>query len=105
MAPLVWYQDLIATLRRKELFDVEDGAFNSLTNPIMDLRGALEDLYMIRNNPIPLCYRQLTNFSVRSYMCILLADACLEEVVREDEAGKGRLSRGIYWFILSFAFE
>ena len=104
-APLVWYVDFLNLLQRKELYGVDAAVVGALTGPILEIRSTLEDLYQLRNTPIPLAYRQLTNFVARFYMAILFMDACLAQVIKQDEAGLGSLSTGAFWFIMVFAFE
>jgi hypothetical protein len=53
--------DLLDELKRKKLLNVDDGISNALAGNIIQVRCSLEDLYMHRNTPIPLCYRQLVN--------------------------------------------
>jgi len=65
-APLVWFQETISGL-------VE----NEFVGPIIDIRAALADLYMFRNEPVPLIYRQMVNVAVRLYMIMLFLDAIL----------------------------
>lgn len=109
VAPLDWFMGLLDELRRKELFDVDGVLFSTLAGNILQIRGSLADLYMYRNTPIPLSYKQLTNVTVRVYMAILLVAATLHEKewvgVSDDEDNLGSLSRGSFWFIMVFAFE
>ena len=74
-----------------------------LSAGVVDIRRRLADLYAVRDVPIPLSYRQLTNITVRFYMIILLIAAVLFEMSQDYESGS--LSRGSYWIIMVFAFE
>jgi hypothetical protein len=105
-APLVWFMDLLDELQKKELLNVDNALINTLAGNILEMRRSLEDLYVFRNTPIPLCYRQLVNVTVRTYMIVLLLSAALTEKLEESEAAPaGRLSRASFFIIFVFAFE
>jgi hypothetical protein len=82
---------------------IDAGTVNVLSTGVVDVRHRLADLYAVRDVPIPLSYRQLTNITVRFYMVILLIAAVLFEMTQEYELGS--LSRGSFWIIMVFAFE
>jgi hypothetical protein len=104
-APLVWFMDLLDELQKKKLLNVDIALINALADNILLMRRSLEDLYMFRNMPIPLCYRQLVNVTVRMYMIVLLLAGILTEKLEDRGDSLGSLSTGSFWFILLFGFE
>jgi hypothetical protein len=105
-APLVWFMDLLNELQKKEQLNVDDMFINTLAGNILEIRRSVEDLYVYQNTPIPLCYRQLVNVTVRTYMLILLLSVTLTEKLEDrEDAPAGRLSTASFWIFLSFAFE
>ena len=103
VAPLAWFLNLLEQAKRAERFGVTDGIIGGFTPQLLTLRRGMADLYRIRNVPIPLCYRQLTNLTVRVYMIMLLLAAALFEKQNEDSVG--RLTPASFWILLVWMFE
>ena len=103
VAPLIWYIRLLENLQRKELFGVDDGTVNILSAGAVQIRRSLADLYGVKDVPIPLSYRQLTNMTVRMYMLFLLLAAILFEMSQEYPYGS--LSVGSFSILMVYAFE
>jgi predicted membrane chloride channel (bestrophin family) len=101
VAPFLWFMELTQELEQQGMIDA--GTVNVLSTGVVDVRHRLADLYAVRDVPIPLSYRQLTNITVRFYMVILLIAAVSFEMTQEYEPGS--LSRGSFWIIMVFAFE
>ena len=102
-APFLWFMDLIEDLQRLDAYGVNEGTVNTLSTGAIGIRRKLADLYALKETPIPLSYRQLTNMAVRSYMIMLLLAAALSE--KADEYQFGQLSRGSFWIIMVYAWE
>lgn len=78
VAPLVWFQDIIRKMVENKTFGFDSGKLGfEFGGLIVDLRGALSDLYTLRNQPVPLIYRQMVNVVIRMYMFMLLLDGIL----------------------------
>lgn len=108
VAPIMWYINLLENLQRKDLYGVDAGTVNALSGGAVQIRRLLADLYGVKDLPIPLSYRQLTNMTVRLYMIFLLIAAILFEMSQEgyyESISRGSLSRGSFWIIMVYAFE
>lgn len=103
VAPFLWFMTLAEELQRKELHGVNAGTVNTLSGGAVVIRRHLADLYAVKDVPIPLSYRQLTNMTVRMYMIMLLIAAVLFE--KSQEYQYGQLSSGAFWIIMVYAFE
>lgn len=105
VAPFVWFLDLLQTLRETNQCGVNDITILIMSPNITTIRGALADLYMYRNVPIPLSYRQLVNFTVRAYMLINGVTGWFSVINDPKPDQDVMMSSWIYFFVLSFGFE
>lgn len=103
VAPLIWFIRLLESLRQNELHGVDDGTVNTLSAGAVQIRRLLADLYGVKDVPIPLSYRQLTNLTVRFYMLILLIAGILVEISQDSLYGS--LSTGSFWILMVYTFE
>lgn len=65
VAPLVWFEDLLMELRKKEMCGVTDITVKILWENVSAIRGGLGGLGLYADHPVPLSYRQLVQVTVR----------------------------------------
>jgi hypothetical protein len=106
VAPFVWFLNLVHELKGRGECGVDGHTIFILSSNITRIRGSLADLYMYRNVPVPLAYRQLVNITVRTYM-ILLILRWMALIVHDADGvwDADFVEAHIFWAILPFTFE
>ena len=105
VAPFEWFLDLVQELKDKGQCGISEATLIIFSQNITRIRGSLADLYMYRNVPVPLSYRQLVNFTVRVYMMVIAAAGGFANLRVSDRQGTVLVDPSIMWFLLSFVFE
>jgi len=106
VAPFVWFLNLVNELKDRGECGVDGHTIFILSSNITRIRGSLADLYMYRNVPVPLAYRQLVNITVRSYMLLVILRWMALIVNDADGTWDTDYVEGhIFWAVLPFTFE
>jgi len=104
VAPFVWFLNLVQELKDKHYCEIKEATIIIFCDNITRIRGSLADLYMYRNVPIPLSYRQLVNWTVRTYMVIFAIAGALGSILTDD-GNLGGLTPSVFFLLVPFAFE
>jgi hypothetical protein len=126
--PIAWAYEWINQLDQSDHFQLAPVVLSILNSTLVNLRENLDVLFMYRDTPVPLFYRQLVTFTVRMYMIIFLigdgimalqnvVDIAIQEVVVTDIDGGttttevfnqpplSALLKTAYYMLIPFAFE
>lgn len=102
--PFVWFLNLLHELKDEGYCGISDGTMIIFCENCTRIRGSLADLYMYRNVPVPLSYRQLVNWTVRGYMVIFAVAGALGSILTDD-GNLGGLTTSVFFLLVPFAFE
>jgi hypothetical protein len=126
--PVAWFYEWLYQIEQSETLRIPPVCLGILDRSVSRIRQSLDTLYMFRDTPVPLMYRQIVQMTVRLYMVIfLIGDGLLaiyhgitlaeaegevlaiyngtdaqEEYVRMNLPN---YLRSLYYMILPFAFE
>jgi hypothetical protein len=103
VAPFVWFIDLIHELKDRKECGISDGIVVIMTGNLTRIQGSLADLYMYRNVPVPLSYRQLVNVAVRGCMVIAAIAGGLGGVHNDSYSEVTNIY--VFWLIVPFICE
>lgn len=106
--PLVWLLELTnETMSDTQSYHIGSSLLFNITGNVSGIRGAMADLYMYQNTPMPLAYVQLVNFAVRFYILTVMFVGGLEALYGEQDGSLTvcQCTAALYWFLLPFCFE
>jgi predicted membrane chloride channel (bestrophin family) len=126
--PIAWVYEWIYQLDQSEHFCLPPILISILNSSLVNIRENLDALFMYRDTPVPLFYRQLVTLTIRLYMVIFLCgdammalqhvvDVAKEDVVFIDIDGGinilevfgqvdlSALLKTSYYILIPFSFE
>jgi len=103
-APFVWFLNLVHELKDNGYSGISDGTLIIFCENVTKIRSAFVDLYMYHDIPVPLAYRQLVNWTVRTYMVIFAVAGALGSIMTDD-GNLGGLTPSVFFLLIPFAFE
>lgn len=124
--PIAWVFEWIYQLNQSDHFNMAPILISILNASLVNIRENLDALFMYRDTPVPMFYRQLVTLTIRLYMIIFLigdgiialqhvVDIATEEVVNMDLDGGATTTVGdqnlstllktAYYMIIPFSFE
>jgi len=104
IAPFAWFLSLVQELKDKGYCGVDNATLRIFCDSITSIRGSLAYLYLYHAVPIPLAYRQLVNWTVRTYMVFFAVAGCLRSII-DDDGNLGGLTPSVFLLLLPFSFE
>jgi predicted membrane chloride channel (bestrophin family) len=126
--PIAWVYEWMYQLDQSDRFSLAPILLSILNASLVNIRENLDALFMYRDTPVPLFYRQLVTLTIRLYMIIFLVgdgimalqnvvDLAMEEVVVTDIDGQttvvniygepdiSALIKTAYYMLIPFSFE
>lgn len=104
-APFVWFLNLLDELKDKNYCGITDGTLIIICGNVTRIRGSMADLFMFRNVPVPLSYRQLVNWTVRVYLVMFAIAGAVGSILHDDGSSLGGLTPSVFYLLVPFSFE
>ena len=91
--PIAWVYEWIYQLEQSDRFCMAPNLLSILNSSLVNIRENLDALFMYRDTPFPLFYRQLVTLTIRLYLIIFLCGDTMTALGGYCQRGCGRHRR------------